>query len=73
MTTLSIHQRPAPVIAAAVACAALAVGAVAVSLVDRPGHPGAPGGQTQISSHQNAPKAHTWHPTTSGGHVMLGE
>lgn len=72
MTTLSIHKRPDPIIAAAVAVAALAAGAFAWSVSDDSGHPSAPGGQSQVSVHQQAPRTPHFQGTTSGGHVMTG-
>jgi hypothetical protein len=73
MTTLSIHHRPAPLIAAAAAVAAIAAGAVALSVSDSANDPSAPGKQAQTSVQQDAPRAHHFHPTTSGGRVMLGQ
>ncbi|HEX4687810.1 MAG TPA: hypothetical protein VH228_13595 [Nocardioides sp.] len=71
MTTLSIHHRPAPFIAAAAAVAAIAAGSVALAASHDTGGPSAPGGHTQVSVRPDPP---LWHhvATTSGGHVMLG-
>lgn len=72
MTTLSIHQRPTHLIATAATVAALAAGAFAWSVSDGSGQPSAPGDQAKISIQKDAPRTHHAHPTTSGGHVMLG-
>lgn len=72
MTTLTIHHRPAPLIAAAAAVAAVAAGALALSVSHDSSHPSAPGQQSQVSVHKSAPGVHHFHPTTSGGRVMLG-
>jgi hypothetical protein len=71
MTTSSIHHRPAPFIAAAAAVAALAAGTVALSLAADSDQPGAPR-QPLTSVQQDLPTGHHFHPTSSGGHVMLG-
>lgn len=76
MSSTSIHHRPVPfyaAAAAAVAVGALAVGSVALAVSHDAGHPGAPGGQPRTSVQQSPPRAHHFHPTTSGGRVMLGE
>jgi len=71
MTTSSIHHRPAPFIAAAAAVAAIAAGTVALSLSQDSGQPTPPiQSQTSVGT---PPGAHHFQPTTSGGHVMLGE
>ena len=68
MTTLSIHHRPVPFIAAAAAVAAIAAGSVALSV----SHDAAePGPQAPIS-HVQTPRSHHFEPTTSGGRTMLG-
>ena len=72
MTTLSIHQRPTPFIAAAAAVAALAAGALVFTVSDGSGQPSAPGDQAKVSIQKDAPRTHHAHPTTGGGHVMLG-
>ena len=72
MTTSSIHHRPTPFIAAAAAVAAIAAGTVALSLSQDADQPSAPGQQPLTSVQQNLPPSHHFHPTTSGGHVMLG-
>ncbi len=72
MTTLSIHQRPTPFIAAAAAVAALAAGALVFSVTDDSSQPSAPGEKSPASVQKDAPRTHHAHPTTSGGHVMLG-
>jgi len=70
MTTLTIHHRPAPFIAAAAALAALAAGTTALALSDHSSQPVAPGGQTSLT--QDLPKGHHFDPTTSGGRVQVG-
>jgi hypothetical protein len=70
MTTLSIHHRPAPFVAAAAAVAALAAGSVALAVSHDANDPGAPA--QRISVQQDAPRAHHFQPTTSGGRVMVG-
>jgi hypothetical protein len=70
MTTSTIHHRPAPFIAAAAAVAAIAAGSVALAVSHESSHPGAPGQQLQTSVQQHA-RAHHFHPTTSGGRVMV--
>lgn len=72
MTTSTIHHRPAPFIAAAAAVAAIAAGTVALSLSHDNDQPGGPGQQPQTSVQQHRPGTH-FHPTTSGGRVMLGQ
>jgi len=72
MSTLSIHHRPAPFIAAAVAVTALAAGTVAVSVAQQSDQPTAPAGPS-TSIHQVRPGLHDFQPTTSGGRVMLGQ
>ena len=72
MTTLSIHQRPTPFIAAAAAVAALAAGALVFSVSDDSGHPSAPAENPPVSVQKDTPQTHHGHPTTGGGHVMLG-
>jgi hypothetical protein len=72
MTTLPIHQRPTRLIAAAAAVAALTAGAVAFSVSDDSSQPSAPGDKAPASVQKDAPRTHHAHPTTSGGHVMLG-
>ena len=71
MTTSTIHHRPAPFIAAAAAVAAIAAGTVALTLSHDSDQPGGPGQQPQTSVQQNA-HTHHFHPTTSGGRVMVG-
>jgi len=73
MSTLSIHQRPAPFIAAAAAVAAIAAGSVALAVSHDTSAPSAPAQQSHTSVQQDAPPAHHFHPTTSGGRVMLGQ
>jgi hypothetical protein len=73
MTTLSIHQRPAPFIAAAAAVAAIAAGSVALAVSHDADAPGAPAQQSHTSVQQDALRVHHFHPTTSGGRVMLGQ
>jgi hypothetical protein len=69
MTASSINQRPAPFIAAAAAVAAIVAGSVALSVSH---HASAPG-QQQPTSVVHTSRVHHFHPTTSGGRVMLGE
>ena len=72
MTTTSItHHRPAPFIAAAAAVTALAAGSVVLALSQDDGRPSAPGEQSHSSVQQQAPRTHHFHPTTSGGRVMI--
>jgi hypothetical protein len=73
MTTSSIHHRPAAWVAAAAAVTAIAAGSVAVSLSRDAGQPTQPVEHSQVSVGHNAPQAFHYHPTTSGGRVMLGE
>lgn len=69
MTTSTIHHhRPAPFIAAAAAVAAVVAGSVAFSVAH---HASAPGQQPTSIVHPQ--RVHHFHPTTSGGRVMLGE
>jgi len=70
MSTLSIHHRPAPLIAATVTVAALAAGTAALALSAQDGQPAAPGGQSSVS--HALPKGHHFDPTTSGGRVQVG-
>ena len=72
MTTTSTinHHRPAPFIAAAAAAAAIVAGSVAYSVAH---HASAPGQQPQPTSIVHTQRVHHFHPTTSGGRVMLGE
>lgn len=72
MTTSSIHHRPAPFIAAAAAVAAIAAGTVALTLSQDADQPSAPGQQPLTSVQQDLPPGHHFHPTTSGGRVMVG-
>ena len=72
MSMLSINHRPAPFIAAAAAVAAITAGTLAMSVSHHPSQPSAPGQQSQTSVRQDTLRAHDFHPTTSGGHVMLG-
>jgi hypothetical protein len=71
MTTLSIHHRPAPFIAAAAAVAAIAAGSMAVAVSHDAARPSAPAQRSHTSVPQDTTTDH-FHPTTSGGHVMLG-
>jgi hypothetical protein len=73
MTASSIHHRPAPYIAAAVAVVAIGAGSLAVSLSRHDSPPAAPDRQAQTAVHQDAPRAQHVLPTTSGGRVMVGE
>jgi hypothetical protein len=71
MTTSSINNhRPAPFIAAAAAVAAIAAGSVVFSLAH---HDSAPVPQLQPTSIVHTQPTGHFHPTTSGGHVMVGE
>jgi hypothetical protein len=74
MTTSTIthrpHHRPASFIAAAVAAVAIAAGSVAFSVSHRADAPGPP---PPTSVGHDTSSAHQFHPTTSGGRVMLGE
>lgn len=72
MTTTAFHHRPAPFIAAAAAVVAIAAGSAAWAVSQQSGHPGSPGEHSQTSVQPDAPRAHHFQPTTSGGHVMLG-
>ena len=73
MTTLPTTHRPTTILAAAAVAAAIGAGALAVSLSQSSGQPGAPSDQPRISVQQTTPPAHHFHPTTSGGHVLIGE
>jgi len=73
MTSSSIHHRPAPFIVAAAAVAAIAAGTVAVSLSHDTDQPGAPGQQHLTSVQQHVQSGRHFHPTTSGGRVMIGQ
>jgi hypothetical protein len=73
MSTTLISHRPAPFIAAAVAVAAIAAGSVALSVSQSTHDPSAPGDQSQTSVGHDTTRAHHFHPTTSGGLVMVGE
>lgn len=71
MSTTSIINRPISFVTAAAAVLALAAGGVALAVTQQSDNPGAPAphsGQIQVQ-----PKTHHFHPTTSGGHVMLGQ
>jgi NAD/NADP transhydrogenase alpha subunit len=70
MTTTSINHRPAPFLAAAAAVAVIAAGSVALSLSH---HASTSDQQPQPTSVVHAQRAHHFHPTTSGGRVMLGQ
>ena len=70
MTTLSIHHRPAPFIAAAAAVAAIAAGSVALAVSQDANEPSAPAQQSSVQQHT---QTQHFHPTTSGGRVMVGE
>jgi hypothetical protein len=70
MTTLSIHHRPAPYVAAAAAVAAIAAGSVALAVSHDANDPSAPAQQSSVQ--QDAPQTHHFHYTTSGGRVMVG-
>jgi hypothetical protein len=71
MTTSSIsNHRPAPFIAAAAAVAAIAAGSVVFSMSH---HDSAPVQHLQPTSIVNTQPTGHFHPTTSGGRVMLGE
>lgn len=72
MSTTSITHRPAPFIAAAVAVAAIAAGSVALAVSQNATHPSAPAQQSHTSVQSNTPPNQHFHPTTSGGRVMLG-
>lgn len=71
MTSLSIHHRPAPFVAAAAAVAAIAAGSVALAVSHDSNEPSAPPAH-QSSVQQDAPRVHHFHYTTSGGRVMVG-
>ena len=71
MTSLSIHHRPAPFVAAAAAVAAIAAGSVALAVSQDSNEPSAPPAH-QSSVQQDAPRVHHFHYTTSGGRVMVG-
>jgi hypothetical protein len=68
MTTLSVHQRRTPFIAAAAAVAAIAAGSVALSVSHDASDPGP---QPPIT-HVQSPRGHHFEPTTSGGRTMVG-
>jgi hypothetical protein len=73
MTTSLIHHRPAPFIAAAAAVVAVVAGSVALAVADHPDQPSAPGQSSQTSVDHGGARAHHFHPTTSGGRVMIGQ
>lgn len=73
MTTSTLTHRPTPWIATAVAVAAIAAGSVAMAVSHDSGSPAAPGHQSQTSVQQQHSRPHHFPPTTSGGHVMIGE
>ena len=73
MSTTSITHRPAPFIAAAAAVVAIAAGSVALSVSLHSSDPTAPAERSHTSVRTDTPRAHHFHPTTSGGHVMLGQ
>jgi hypothetical protein len=68
MTAASIHHRPAGYLAAG-AVAAIVAGSVAFSVAH---HDSAPANPAQISVQDSTPRTH-FHPTTSGGRVMIGQ
>ena len=71
MSTTSITHRPTSFVAAGAAVLALAAGGVALSVSQESGHTLAPAdhpARTQVQ-----PEHHHFQPTTSGGHVMLGQ
>ncbi len=70
MTSLSIHHRPAPFVAAAAAVAAIAAGSVALAVSHDSNEPSAPAQRSSVQ--QDAPHIHHFHYTTSGGRVMVG-
>jgi hypothetical protein len=59
-----------PFITAAGAVAAIGAGSVVFSLAH---HASEPGQQLQPTSVEHQVRVHHIHPTTSGGHVILGE
>jgi hypothetical protein len=73
MTTTTLNHRPAPFIAAAAAVVALAAGGLAFAVSHDSSQPSAPEQGSQTSVQHQAPRAHHFHPTTSGGHVMIGQ
>jgi hypothetical protein len=72
MSTASITHRPLPMATAAAAVvAAIAVGSVLVAHDSTGSEPQQSGTQhTQLFP--DPPAGFVWHPTTSGGHVMIG-
>jgi hypothetical protein len=71
MTTSTINNhRPAPFIAAAAAVAAIAAGSVVFSVSH---HDSAPVPQLPPTSVVHTQSTGHFHPTTSGGRVMVGE
>jgi hypothetical protein len=73
MSTTSITHRPTSFVTAAAAVLAIAAGGVAWSVSQESGSPSAPAEHSQTSDQQILPKGHHFAPTTSGGHVMLGQ
>jgi hypothetical protein len=67
MSTHSITHGPVPFVAAAAAIAAIAASTV-VSHDSAGSEAPAKHPQTSINAHPH----HKWHPTTSGGHTMIG-
>jgi hypothetical protein len=73
MSTTFITHRPHPLIAAAAAVAAFAVGSLAVSVSHHQGQPATPAPQPQTVAHSTTPHQQPFLRTTSGGRVLLGE
>jgi hypothetical protein len=74
MSTTSITHRPTSFVTAAAVVLAVAAGGVALAVSQQSDNPTAPAqhsSQTQVQPDQSKP--HHFHPTTSGGHVMLGQ
>jgi hypothetical protein len=71
MSTTSITHRPTSFVTAAAAVLALAAGGVALSASHQSSNPTEQSPHTQVQP--TTPNAHHFHPTTSGGHVMLGQ
>jgi hypothetical protein len=69
MSTSTIMHHPAPYAVSTLAVAAVVAATVVLTMSGDPGTSGLPSDQPQ----QGTSQPHVWHPTTAGGHVMVGE